>query len=269
MRFTAYILMLLTIAVYGCKKDILDLDLTDHQQERIIGEGMITQHFKKQRFFFSLSSNLGDVNQTVTNEANLLIKTPAGIMYYTPIGGGWYESEIEFQGQAGFNYTIQFTYEGEFHEVVTEMPEEADIKSLILPDTGSFSYPHFANSITIEMSSEANQMVHFDIYHVNQEWQEITLPVYQQFSLYPDTSQIITVPFDNATSPAIHIGDTLVVVSKTLSNDVSDYLQGLQSYVTSEVLNSQYYNPPFYYSNGAYGLGYGTFIDTIYHVVGQ
>ena len=79
MRFTAYILMLLTIAVYGCKKDILDLDLTDHQQERIIGEGMITQHFKKQRFFFSLSSNLGDVNQTVTNEANLLIKTPAEV----------------------------------------------------------------------------------------------------------------------------------------------------------------------------------------------
>ena len=109
----------------------------------------------------------------------------------------------------------------------------------------------------------------FSMHIGTQEWQEITLPVYQQFSLYPDTSQIITVPFDNATSPALHIGDTLVVVSKTLSNDVSDYLQGLQSYVTSEVLNSQYYNPPFYYSNGAYGLGYGTFIDTIYHVVGQ
>jgi hypothetical protein len=268
MRQKRLIIFLFIIACSSCKKNEIDVTLTPHEEQRIVGEGMISQHHDHQQFLFSLSNALGNDKQTVTNDPELLVKTPEGIIHFISDADGWYHSEIPFQGVPGEKYTIQFTYKGEIHEAVTTMPYAAGVNAVLLPDTTEVTFPFSTGELILELSSDTLQWVHIDLFHKSEEWAEVPIPVYQKYLLTKDTTQTIVLNLD-FTLPILNQGDSLLIVSKSLSTDVSDYLDQLQSYVTNEVVNSQYHNPPYFYTNGAYGLGYGAYVDSLYHVVGE
>lgn len=269
MRYFVYIGLYISLAFLGCKKNEINVNLTPHEEQRIVGEGVITQHFDQQQFLFSLSNALGNEEQSLTNDPVLLMKTPEGVIQFISGSDGWYFSEVPFQGVPGSKYTIQFTYKGEIHEAVTTMPYPAEVKSLQLPDTNELPPPYSINELTLILASDTVQYVHIDLFHKSDEWQEIPIPVYQKHQLNKDTNQALQLLLEGVNIPILNKGDSLLIVSKTLSADVSVYLDQLQSYVTNDVVNSQYYNPPYYYSNGAYGLGYGSFVDSLYHIVGN
>ena len=268
MRQKLLIIFVFVVAISSCKKNEIDVTLTPHEEQRIVGEGLISQHYDHQRFLFSLSNALGNEKQSFTNDPVLLMKTPEGIIHFISDTDGWYHSEIPFQGVPGEKYSIQFTHKGEIHEAKTTMPYPAGVNAVLLPDTTLATFPYSTGSLTLELTSDTAQYVHFDLFHKHDTWTEIPIPVYQKHLLKQDSAQTVFLTIDNG-FPLLHQGDSLLIISKTLSKDVSDYLDDLQLYVTNDVVNSQYHNPPYFYTNGAYGLGYGSHVDSLYHVVGE
>lgn len=261
--------IILALAANSCEKSILDVNLTEHTERRIVGEGKFTDSLKKHQFQFTLSNNLGSTEQTYTSEVSMLIKTPEGPITFNRVGHGLFESEEPFKGEYGANYTIQFSYKGNVHEVVTVMPQPINVRSYNFYESDSVIFS--ANGrISMVVDSPVNQYLKFDIYRADTLslasdtiWNKMQLPVYRIARVFAGDSTIVSLPFEPKDFFYVVKGDLIKLKTHTISEDVGLYLNKLRNYVTSELVNSQFYNPPYYYSNEAYGLGYGTITDSI------
>ena len=113
---------LVVLVLFACKKKPLNVNLTPHTEQKIIGEGYFTDSLMRHQFLFTLSNNLGKENIIYVDEVNLLVKTPGMNVAFSRIDSGLFEANVPFRGEYGEDYTIQFSYKGDVHEVETKMP---------------------------------------------------------------------------------------------------------------------------------------------------
>lgn len=269
MQKALWIISLFTLFFFSCKKDTLEVDLTNHENRHIVGEGYFTDSLMKHQFRFSLSTNLGDTDTAFVNEVSMLVKTPTEIIDYVNIGDGLFEAETAFKGEYGEDYTIQFSYNGTIHQIETEMPEPIEVLDYEFVDFDSVSFiPPNSGPITIKLNSDRTQFLKFDLFRGHTDfagdtiWTKSPIPVYRVVNLSIGDSLNVIIPDDER---FIAQGDLAMLKTYIISKDVGDYLVRMRSYITSELVNSQFYNPPYYYSNSAYGLGYGTIVDSVVH----
>lgn len=260
------------LVLFGCNKKPLNVNLTPHTEQKIVGEGFFTDSMMNHQFLFTLSNNLGKDNVIYADEVNLLVKTSGAIISFTRIDSGLFEADVPFKGEYGQDYTIQFSYKGTVHEVETKMPEPIVFNEYYFPEMDTFNNSIFVENMSFNVSSDIEQYVKFDISTADPSqvsledttWTEIQLPVYRVVKVPAGDSSVITLSLNNHERFNINDNDLIRLETSIISEDVGEYLLRLQNYVTSELINSQFYNPPYYYSNEAYGLGYGTIVDSVF-----
>ncbi len=271
MRPNFYIVFILML-VFACKKVNTNINLSSHSEQKIVGEGFFTDSVMKHQFLFTVSNNLGSNHQNYANEVGLLIKTPEGIKTFSQIGEGLFESDEEFSGTYGENYTIQFSYKGDVHEVETIMPHPIAINEVyyqVFDSLNGFAGP---GKISMNISSPVEQYLQFDLYKGFYDpitddtlWNQTPLPVYRVAKINAGDSLVTSLPIEDYDSFFLTSESLIKITLSVVSKDVGEYLLRLQNYVQNELANNQSYNAPYYYSNEAYGLGYGTVIDSILH----
>jgi hypothetical protein len=271
MRPNIYIAVLILFA-FACKKENLNIELTSHTEQKIVGEGYFTDSLKKHQFQFTVSNNLGSTNLNYPNEVSLLIKTPEGVRNFSRIGDGLFESDEAFKGEYGANYTIQFSYKGDVHEVETPMPSPIIIDTVNYQVFDSLNGYSGQGEISMNVDSDVEQYMQFKLFKANIDpftddttWFETPLPVYRIAKINAGENVTVTLPIENYDSFYLTAGDYIRIETSIISKDVGEYLLRLKNYVQNELINNQSYNAPFYYTNEAYGLGYGTILDSLFH----
>jgi hypothetical protein len=271
MRPNFYIVFILMI-VFACKKANTNINLTSHTEQKIVGEGFFTDSLMKHQFLFTLSNDLGSNHLNYANEVSLLIKTPEGIETFSLIGEGLFESDEEFKGEYGENYTIQFSYKGDVHEIETIMPSPVAINEVYYQVFDSINGYGGQGEISMNISSPKEQYLQFSLLEGFYDpilddtlWNQLRLPVYRIAKINAGDSLITELPIENSDYFFLTSESLLKIKLSIISKDVGEYLLRLRNYVQSELVNNQSYNPPFYYTNEAYGLGYGTIIDSLLH----
>lgn len=263
-------LSLFALLFVSCKKEPIALSLTPHTEQKIIGEGFFTDSLQKVRFTFTLSNNLGSTDVIFADEVNLLVKTPDGPISFSKIEQGIYESDVPFKGIYGANYTIQFSYRGDVHQIVTAMPEPIVINDIYFGSRNSDSLLVGLGTVDLNVDSPVNQYLKFELsiaerFQLPEDtvWNVANMPVYRIVEIPAGDSVNVSLPISFTDQFYVENGDLIQLKTYIISQDVGEYLIKLRDYVTSELVNSQSYNPPYYYSNSAYGLGYGMIVDSL------
>ncbi|NOQ70583.1 MAG: hypothetical protein GQ574_01190 [Crocinitomix sp.] len=266
-----YIAFVVIIA-FACTKNFIGIDLTSHTEQKIVGEGYFTDSLMKHQFLFTVSNNLGSTELNYAQEVGLLVKTPEGIRSFSQIGDGLFESDEEFKGTYGANYTIQFSYKGDVHEVETIMPSPISINEVDYQVFDSLNGYGGQGEISMNISSPIDQYMQFKLFRGSIEassgdtlWNEIILPVYRIAKINAGDNLDMRLPIEDYDSFYLTSSSLIKIKTSIISTDVGEYLLKLKNYVQNELINNQSYNAPFYYSNEAYGLGYGTILDSLIH----
>lgn len=268
MRYGWIFLLVLVFVISGCSKEI-PVDLTDYDQKRLVVEGKITDAYETQKFSITWTSNLGADHIETAEDVYLTVTTPTGLINYYPVGEGIYESEVPFAGIPGEYYTISFYRDGTAHSVTTQMPGALTIENFSMVTTNGIPF-YTVPSIYLTMTSDQKQYFRYDVFKLDNVsgpapmWVNTQVPVYEVRALEPGQQQVVLNQL-NTSLYSFDSSDVAQVIIYSLSNDVGQYLDQLRNFMTAEPKGGKYENPPFYYSNEAYGLGYGTSIDTLYY----
>ncbi len=271
-----YLFVLFILVIYSCKKEV-PVPLTPHNNPYVVIEGMFTDSLKKHQFVFSLTSNLGAKQSPAAMPEIVHVETPTGVVNYIHLGGGVYESASEFKGIYGENYTISFSFQGKNHQVVTQMPypinySEFDFYPIINIgyDSLGFSVPKSKPVIYFNAETPFEQYLSFKFFIAEQDylpadtnWNEIEIPFYRIIHLKAGLNENINLPFDLSDQVYPLNTDLIKIEFRALSKDFANYLLKLKEYEKGVSSDDQFYNPPFFFSNEAYGIGFGTVIDSV------
>jgi hypothetical protein len=271
-----YLFPVFVLVFYACKKDV-PVPLSPHQNPYVVIEGMFTDSLKKHQFTFTLTSNLGSSDPSPATAENVQIETPTGVVNYVHLGNGLYESETAFKGIYGENYTISFNYQGKNHTVITRMPypvnySEFDFYPIIETsyDSLGFSVPKSKPVIYFNAETPVEQYLSFKFFIAEQDylpadtnWNEIEIPFYRIIRLKAGLNENINLPFDLSDQVYPLNTDLIKIEFRALSKDFANYLLKLKDYEKGVASDDQFYNPPFFFSNEAYGIAFGTVIDSV------
>ena len=265
-----FLFILALVMLAGCTKSI-PVKLTDYNERKLVVEGKITDVNTIQEFKITWTANLGAATIENADDAKLSVGTPAGPVDFIHTGKGVYQSAVPFAGIPGEMYTISFSREEITHSVHTRMPGNVSIDSFKMASTYGLPYDR-SPSIFLTLSSDQEQYFRYDLFRLKKEdfpdsvWTNIEIPVYEAFKVNPGQQQVTMKPiytnlylFDST--------DVVKIFVYSLSEDVYLYLDKLRKFMTAEPKGGKYENPPYYYSNEAYGLGYGTSVDSAYFLL--
>lgn len=277
MRKVSFILLLVML-ISACNKETVIL-LSPNTNPYIVIDGMFTDSLKKHQFIFTLTSNLGTNNAVKASPENVQVQTPTDTVFYLNLGNGIYESEIAFQGIYGENYTLSFDYQGKNHEVMTQMPFPINYSQFdfypnyntsATTDSLGFSIPKSTPTIYFDAESPTEQYVRFKFYIAEQAympldtiWNEIPLPIHRLIHLNAGLTENIHLPFEVSDQVYPLNTDLVKIEFYAISKDFATYLLKLKDFEKGVASEDQFYNPPFFFSNEAYGIGYGTVIDSL------
>lgn len=252
--------------VLACEKAV-PVDLTDYDKPKLVVEGQITNTLETQTFQITSTANLGSKKADPVDGVELEIKTPNGLIQFSSEGQGKYESEIPFAGTPGAWYKIIFSYNGTEHSVTTQMPAEISLDSFSL-FVASGIVSAGSPSIVLDLNSAQTQYFRYDLFKLDKtsadsNWISMDIPVYETH-LAESGSNLYWI--DQVSSSTYYFDSTDVarIIVYSLSADVASYLKKLKDFMNYEPKGGRYENPPYYFSNEAYGLGYGTVVDTAY-----
>lgn len=269
MHSRQFIIICVFIALLGCTKESFNIQLSTPSERNSVAVGRITDSYEKQVFTLTWSQKLGEKNPIYIANAAFSVTGPEGIYSFTEIGPGTYESNVPFKGEYGENYHISYISEGKTHEIDTKMPEPIEITSLHFENLDSSALTNFY--VNFAANSPAKQYLRYKLFtsHVPVEgedtvWQETSIPIYRVIML-PAGENSISIPYNWEDYTNIVSGTLMRLELEVITEKVGDYLLNLENYSTNATEEGKALNPPFYYSNEAYGLGYGAIPMRIIH----
>lgn len=257
---------LICVLFSTCEKSV-PVNLTDYDKPTLVAEGRISNTMEIQKFQITSTANLGSTNAAPVNDVLLTVKTPDGTVQFISQGQGIYESEIPFAGIAGEWYTIDLLYNGITHSVTTQMAAEIDVTYCSL-STANGIYTLGLPAILLELTSAQKQHFRYDIFKLDKyspdsNWINLGIPVYETH-VAESGSYLYSINQVNSSSYYLDSTDVARIIVYSLSEDVALYLSKLKSFMNYEPKGGRYENPPYYFTNEAYGLGYGSVVDTAY-----
>jgi hypothetical protein len=257
---------LICFLLIACDKAV-PVDLTDYDKPKLVVEGRITNKVELQKFQITSTANLGSDQANPIDNVALEVKTPGGIVGFNSLGQGKYESEIPFAGSPGAWYKIDFSYNGIDHSANTQMPAEISLDNFTLLVEDGFM-PSGSPSILLDLNSAQTQYFRFDLYKLDKtsadsNWISMEVPVYETH-LAESGSNLYWIDYVSSSFYYFDSTDVARIIVYSLSADVAAYLKKLKDFMNYEPKGGRYENPPYYFSNEAYGLGYGSVADTAY-----
>jgi hypothetical protein len=261
------------VILLSCNKQQLQIDLSESDKV-INAEGVITDQYETQYFEFNWSTNLGDHTPDYIDDMSFQIVTDDTTIQYVHDYQDRYRSSGKYQGIAGVGYEFQFSHSGEFYTAETIMPSPFSIDSVYFTSSyvaGGTKYCSM-DDLRVQLDSESEQYFGYDIYQMNgidfftgdTIWEERKTAVYWVTPVLAAPNQIVRPPANNISSLHGDSSDFIVKIEiYALSNDVGEYLLDLQTFMNSGQANSQFFNPPAFFTNNAYGLAYGVSKKTV------
>lgn len=252
-----------TILIISCEKEV-NTDLTDFDRQIPVCEGHLTTNFQSQRFKITWCSNLESETEIYADDFNVDVDTVGGTVAFLNMGQGEYVSEIPFACTPGKFYTINFSRNTETHTAITQVANFISIDSFSLIVDINFNG---RADINLNINSASQQHLRFDLQQYKSHlltdtvWQSINIPVYEFYSVNPGINWLYINSLQNGLS-FTDSTEVFRIITYSLSDDVVSYLNDLKSFMEKVPNGGRYENPPYYYTNEAYGLGYGTSIDT-------
>lgn len=263
---TAVFGCLICFVLLACEKAV-PVDLTDYDKPKLVVEGRITNQLEIQKFQIMSTANLGSTMADPIDNVALEINTPGGIIPFNSLGQGKYESEIPFAGIPGAWYEINFSYNGITHTATTQMAAEVSVDDFSLA-VASGIMTTGSPSIMLGINSAQAQYFRYDLFKLDKtsadtNWISMGIPVYETHATQSG-SNFYWIDQVNSSSYYFDSTDVARIIVYSLSTDVVSYLKKLKDFMEYEPKGGRFENPPYYFSNEAYGLGYGSVADTAY-----
>lgn len=269
-----YLFIFVLLLLNSCN-DKINLELTDYDRKELVAEGVFSPVNEFQRVKITWTTNLGELTEQFADSVKLTVDTWGGTVNFTYLDSGVYQSDVPF-AFTPLNYLkIELSRDGVIHSVVTQMPADLTISSFsITPDNSVYS-PY--KNMVLNINSNAVQYFRYDLFSLDKlqlpdtVWTNLNIPIYQTAKVAAGAQSIT---LDDQSQDVLGIqgwsfdsSQVIKIVTHTLSPDVATYLYQLKTFATAEPKGARYENPPYYFSNGAYGLVYGTYSDTAICVV--
>ncbi len=226
---------------------------------------------KQHEFQFTLSTNIGANKPAIPDGIVLNVTSPTETIPFISLSEGRYKAATPFAGVPGDAYEICFTYQAEEYCATTHMPYPIAIDTVMFDslNNGSPDTP----TIHLKLSNTTpNQYLKFKLYKADTTalpldtiWTETVTPIYEIIQLPVATDTVFTLPINFNWGYLVGANDLVKIETILLSQDIGVFLEETADYVNSQLANGQYYNPPYFFENGAYGLVYGTQIDSAIH----
>ena len=263
-KFIRYIVPLLLVS---CNKQELATSLSESDKVLNV-DGFITNSNETQYIHFNLSSDLGDDNPDYLDDVAFQIVGEDETYFFTHDFQGRYKSLAPFSGVPGQEYEFQFVHDTEFYSAKTEMPFPMVVDSAFVVDSfyvgSTETYDSYLESVRLQIDSEREQYLGYDIYQMDTVspfsgdtiWTEIVTPVFWVTPVQAAPNQSIRLPTDQSFERLV-ANKPIRIDVYSISKDVGDYLLELQNYMNSGQANSQFFNPPSFFSGMVYGLLYG------------
>lgn len=259
--------LMLFLFLVACNKQELTTNLSD--SDKILNvDGFITDKNEIQYIQFNWSSNLGDDSPDYADDVSLQLMGEDEVYSFTHDFQGRYRSVNAFEGVPGQEYEFQFAQEGNLHAVRTKMPFPMVLDSAFIDSELEFF--NLVSDVRLQIDSEREQYLGYDIYEMDTispfsgdtVWTEIPTPIFLVTPVQAAPNQIIRLPVNSSTD--LLDGEKKVKVKVySISQDVGDYLLELADYMNSGQANSQFFNPPSFFSEKIYGMAYGRTESTI------
>lgn len=247
-----------------------NFQLSPHEEKKLVVNGYFTNQIETQEFTVSWSNGFGSENPEWFDGLDLEISGPGGIYSFTAQGQGRYTSDVAFAGQEGAYYTIRFEHAGITYEALTQMPYSIAINDFEIHEAGYgyYNYPE----ILVSLTSAQTQYIGYKLYKLDQSalpdtvWLDEEIPFLWTMEV-KSGNNLIQLYYQRDYYFNFYSKDLVRLYVYSLSKDVAEYIQDLSEFMGSETNGGKYQNPPYFYSNEAYGLGYGTVIDSAFFLL--
>ncbi len=258
--------------LFSCDKEIIDIELTPIDQQRLVVEGHFTDSLQKNTFTITWTQRLGSQTPSYASNIDLSIITPSGTEIFEEIGPGTYQSQHAFKGEYGENYRIEFNKDGLTHFREIQMPQPVEIPNVQYDVFDSASYSTTPLAVDLYITSPVEQYLRYtlssaDLSGMGEDtaWFKLPLPIYNVTRVPMGDSILVKLSLDNDNLNQAFYGLLLKIELEVITSEVGEYLQSLKNYSTNATQEGKLLNPPYYYSNEAYGLGYGAITYEIIH----
>lgn len=268
-RYITLLLMILS----ACDKNTVNINLTALDRQRLVMEGSLTDSLEKQVFTCSWTQALGNTSINSAAGINLYIETPSGVEYFQEISPGTYQSENAFKGEYGETYRIEFEKNGVTHSREIKMPQPIEIKHTYYQSLDSINQTQLPIILNFHISSPMDQFLRFKIETANPSsilapdtnWTAYNLPIYRIAKIPAGDSVFVSLPIELNDNIQVVYNSLIRIQLEVIPTDIGEYLLNLKNYSTNKSQEGKLLNPPYFYSNEAYGLGYGTITYEIIH----
>ncbi len=258
--------------LFSCDKEIIDIDLSSMDQQRLVVEGNFTDSLQKNTFTVTWTQRLGSQLPSYAAGVDLSIETPYGTELFEEVGPGTYQSLNEFKGDYGEDYRINIKKDGITHSREIKMPEPIEIVNATFQEFDSINTFSAPLQLNFHINSTIEQCLRFKIETANPTvllsdtiWTEYKLPIYRIARIPAGDSVFVALPIEINDNIQVFFNSLIRIQLEVIPTAIGDYLVNLKNYSTNNTQEGKLLNPPYFYSNEAYGLGYGSVRYEINH----
>lgn len=266
-RFYVFTLLLM---IFGCSKTTSN---PVDENKKIVCEGFFTQNLDYCTATFKLSNNVIGADELILPVGvSMTLQTPTELINFSEVEAGKFRSDTTFKGVYGSEYHISFDYNGKKYDTKTKMPFETTINSIVfepIQDGIAAKNPIIKTYLN---NSIADQYLKFEFYLKESNaggteiyWKKIDFPFYRITKIPVGENVAIKVPINDLDEIAVQNGTTVKVKAMVIAKEIGEYFIKMENYLTTQLANGQYNNPPKFFSNGGYGFFYGAQVYSITH----
>jgi len=264
-----YILLCLPFA-FACTKENIYINLSPADRQLLVVEGRLSDSLGKPEFTCTWTQPLGSQKPAIASGVNLTVETPYGTEAFIEILPGTYRAENVFLAEYGKEYTIKFDLEGQHHERKITMVQPVEIVTTHFQPVDSTFGQSLA--LSFDVSSPIDQYFRYKIataslplFEEDTVWTQHVFPVYDVTKIPAGIGNMIALNLESANYIQVYKDVIIRIELEVITEDVGLYLTQLKNYSTNATEEGKLLNPPYYYSNEAYGLGYASIKYVIYH----
>lgn len=261
MRYLMYISVVLMFA--SCGQEVI-VPAPEFEEEHIVVDGVITDSLEYQKLRVGYVNNIGD-SAFVPIPFDMTFEMTGGgtTIPFNLVKGTHLVSSIPFKGLADSTYQIEFCEGGDCYQGTFTMPHSIAIDNFSVYETqvsGGYNIEGFYPTITVG----SDQYLRYEVFVARQSdtvWQYMQSPVYWT---QPTQAGSYTY-FLNQDHPLQYnfFNDVAVkIIVYAIQSETADYLTDLKDFMELNFTGSQYQNPPLFFEGGAYGMVYGTSVDS-------
>lgn len=260
------------LAMFACNKETIDINLSTLDKQYLVVEGRLSDSLTRPVFTCTWTQQLGAQIPAMALGVNLTVETPDGIEAFSEIAPGTYRAENPFLAEYGKEYTIKFIQGGVSHDRKIKMPQPVNIVNSFfqhIDSSAAYTQPLLLN---FNISSPLEQYLRYTVATANPPmpdedtiWTTYNFPVYDVAKIPAGVANAVALNFESANYIEIYKDLIIRIELEIIAADVGLYLSNLKNYSTNATEEGKLLNPPYYYSNEAYGLGYGSIKYVIYH----